>query len=156
MTYFSQSGELHVNLLGTMNCMNAEIQQFLAQDRVRGIKSGDSIVNIASVCGQRVTVGNWTCQSSYATTKWAEYGLSKEAALQYASEHIRINVLSPGAVLTEMITGGLPADDPAWIRVKDELDHAIPMGRIADPSEIAAPILFLSSDDASYMTGSVL
>eukprot|EP00939_MAST-03C_sp_MAST-3C-sp1_P002557 g2557.t1 len=158
MSYFNSSVELHVNLIGTMNCLQQEIRQFLVQNerQKKTTKGGWSIVNVASVCGQRASVGNYTCQSSYATTKWAEYGLTKEAALQYAKAGIRINVVSPGVVLTPMITGGLGPSDPEWIKIRNGLNSMIPMGRIADPSEVAAPILFLSSDDASYMTGSVM
>merc|ERR1719382_734959 len=109
------------------------------------------IVNVASICGESA----W-CASSYGTSKWAEIGFSKQAALHYAGRGIRVNVLAPGLVETPMLRDHMAADDPRWLKRKAWMEERVPMGRIAQPWEMAGPITFLASDMSSYMTGHVL
>lgn len=92
--YFDHSLEMSVNVYGTLNCMNAQLQSFR--------KSGGGVmVNVASICGEIAA-----CGPSYTTSKWAEIGFSRQAALKYAPSGIRINVLAPGPVDTPMLRGG--------------------------------------------------
>lgn len=109
------------------------------------------MVNIASICGEMSG-----CGPAYTTSKWATIGFSKQAALSYANQGIRINVLAPGAVNTPMLRNGLTRDDPRWIAKEKEMVKSIPNHRIAEPWEMAGPISFLASDMSSYMTGHVL
>lgn len=142
---FDSSLEMAVNVRGTLKCMNAQLQFWLAQRRP-GV-----IVNVASICGE--TAG---CAPAYTASKWATIGFSKQAALHYANSSIRVNVLAPGAVNTPMLRGYRSEDDPTWIAAKKEIIKHIPNGRIAEPWEMAGPITFLASDMSSYMTGHVL
>lgn len=106
---------------------------------------GGAIVNNASVFGLKGVAG----LSPYVASKFAVVGLTRSAALDYAKQNIRINAICPGATQT-----------PNYMRVTDNDIHAfdsmIPMGRIGQPEEIAQGVLWLLSDQSSYMTGSTL
>jgi len=108
-----------------------------------------SIVNISSIAG--VTGGG---ALSYGTSKWGVIGLSKSMAVDHAQDGIRINVVGPGFTETPMMR----ADEDAEGVKKRRAMFAgrIPMGRVAQPEEIAAGVAFLASDDASFVTGAVL
>lgn len=105
-----------------------------------------SIVNISSAWGIVATEGGFTYQSS----KGAVRQMTKNAAVTYAAEGVRVNSIHPGMVETPAVIGHMP----------DEIGKAFvdrtPMGRMAMPIEIARGILFLASDDASFVTGSEL
>jgi 3alpha(or 20beta)-hydroxysteroid dehydrogenase len=103
---------------------------------------GGAIVNTLSTAA--VTV--WTRHGSYAASKWAHRGLTKVAALELAPYAIRVNAVLPGPIDTPMV---LPVDDPA---TRQRLSRT-PLGRIGEPDDIAAAVLFLVSDEASFMTG---
>ena len=105
--------------------------------------SGGSIVNIASVAAIR----GIPSLTGYGTSKWALRGLSRYAAQDLAHRHIRVNCVLPGGVDTPMIVG----DNPELI---DAVLATVPMRRYAQASEIAKLVLFLASDQSSYMTGS--
>ncbi len=107
-------------------------------------KSG-CIINIASTTAIRP----WHVESAYTSAKAAVVNFSKTLAQEYADTGIRVNCVCPGLVMTEMLRF-VPKE------VVDATEEALPMKRMAQPEEIAAPILFLASDDASYMTGSVV
>jgi NAD(P)-dependent dehydrogenase (short-subunit alcohol dehydrogenase family) len=110
-------------------------------------RGGGSIINTASFVA---VLGSATSQISYTASKGGVLALSRELAVQFAREHIRVNALCPGPVNTPLLQE-LFAKDPE--RAARRLVH-IPMGRFAEPEEIASAALFLASDDASFVTAS--
>lgn len=131
---------LGVNLTGVFLCMKHEIP---AMKR----SGGGAIVNTASVGGVIGTAG----VSAYCATKHAVVGLTKSAALDHIGDGIRINAVCPGGTRTEMLAEWF--EDPAVER--RALAHT-PIGRMASPEEIARAVLFLASDEASFMVGHAL
>jgi NAD(P)-dependent dehydrogenase (short-subunit alcohol dehydrogenase family) len=127
-----------VNVKGTWLCMKYEIRQMLKQ-------GGGAIVNTASVAG---LVGAPT-QGVYAASKHAVVGMTKTAAAEYGREGIRINSVCPGVVNTPMMTRALEREP---LREK-KLRNAHPIGRIAEPAEVANAALWLCSEQASFVTG---
>lgn len=105
-----------------------------------------AIINTASFVA---TLGAATSQISYTASKGGVLAMSRELGVQFAREGIRVNALSPGPVNTPLLAE-LFAKDPE--RAARRLVH-IPMGRFGEPSEIAAAVAFLASDDASFITG---
>jgi hypothetical protein len=126
-----------VNLTGTFLCMRAQIAAMLR-------KGGGTIVNVSSIMGSHALPGT----AAYAASKHGVEGLTKAAALDYAKQGIRINAVAPGYVDTPMIAGRKPA-------VEEKIVAMHPIGRIAEPEEIAKVIAFLLSADASFITGSI-
>lgn len=122
---------LDVNLTGTFLGMQAAIDPMIAA-------GGGSIVNVSSIEGLRGAP--WA--HGYVASKWGVRGLAKSAALELAHHNIRVNSLHPGLIRTPM-TEAIP----------DDL-VTIPLGRPAQPEEVATFVLFLASDEASYATGS--
>jgi NAD(P)-dependent dehydrogenase (short-subunit alcohol dehydrogenase family) len=106
-----------------------------------------SIINTASFVA---TLGAATSQISYTASKGGVLAMTRELGVQFARQGIRVNALSPGPVATPMLME-LFAKDPD--RAQRRLVH-IPMGRFAEPTEIAAAAAFLASDDASFVTAS--
>jgi NAD(P)-dependent dehydrogenase (short-subunit alcohol dehydrogenase family) len=106
-----------------------------------------SIINVASFVA---VMGSATSQISYTASKGGVLALSRELGVQFARQGIRVNALCPGPVNTPLLTE-LFAADPE--RAARRLVH-VPMGRFAEPSEIAAAIAFLASDESSFMTAS--
>ena len=132
---------MRLNARGVFAAMQSEIPAML-----RG--GGGSIVNVSSVGG---TIGS-AGRSSYVASKHALNGLTKSAALEYAKDGIRINAVAPGVTQTDLIQAGMRADPGLHAR----MIAAVPMGRIAEPVEIANAIVWLASDFASFVTGSVM
>ena len=106
-----------------------------------------SIINTASFVA---VMGAATSQISYTASKGGVLAMSRELGVQFAREGIRVNALCPGPVATPMLLE-LFAKDPE--RAARRLVH-VPVGRFAEPSEIAAAVAFLASDDASFITAS--
>ena len=106
-----------------------------------------SIVNTASFVA---TLGAATSQISYTASKGGVLAMTRELGVQFARSGIRVNALSPGPVATPMLME-LFATDPE--RAQRRLVH-VPLGRFAEPDEIAAAVAFLASDDASFITAS--
>ncbi len=129
---------LQVNLNGTFNCTKAALQPMSKQ------RSG-RIVNIASIVG---AIGN-AGQANYAASKAAVIGFTKTVAREYASRAVTVNAVAPGFIDTAM-TQQLSAE------VKETLSKQIPLGRLGQPSDVAAAVKFLASDEAGYITGHVL
>jgi len=128
---------LGVNLTGVFLCMRHEIP---AMKR----SGGGAIVNTASVGGVIGTAG----VTAYCATKHGVVGLTKSAALDHIADGIRINAVCPGGTRTEMLA--------EWFKDAAVEQRALahtPIGRMASPEEIARAVLFLASDDASFMVG---
>jgi NAD(P)-dependent dehydrogenase (short-subunit alcohol dehydrogenase family) len=106
-----------------------------------------SIINTASFVA---VMGSATSQVSYTASKGGVLAMSRELGVQFAREGIRVNALCPGPVNTPLLTE-LFAKDPE--RAARRLVH-VPLGRFAEPEEIAAAVAFLASDDASFITAS--
>ncbi len=106
-----------------------------------------SIVNTATFVA---TLGAATSQISYTASKGGVLAMTRELGVQFARSGIRVNALSPGPVATPMLME-LFAKDPE--RAQRRLVH-VPLGRFAEPDEIAAAVAFLASDDASFITAS--
>jgi glucose 1-dehydrogenase len=131
---------LDVDLKGPFLCAREAIRHFLT-------KKGGVILNNSSV-HQIVPKPFYL---SYSISKGGMANLTKTLALEYADRGIRVNAVGPGAVITPI--------NRAWIdnpKARAEVESHIPMGRAADPSEIAAVFAFLASDDASYITGQTI
>jgi 3alpha(or 20beta)-hydroxysteroid dehydrogenase len=107
---------------------------------------GGSIVNTSSaMAGLRGRPGS----IAYTATKWAIRGMSRAAALDLAELGIRVNVLLPGLIDTEMMRGPLPSRDLAT-----QLGSMVPLQRVGTPEEVAGLVLFLASPASEYCTGS--
>ena len=109
---------------------------------------GGSIINISSTAG---LVGSPNGSPSYTASKGAVRLLTKSTAIQYAKEGIRCNSVHPGPIDTEMIRDTL--NDPA--RLEQRMQR-LPMGRVGTPEDIAYGVLYLASDESSFVTGSEL
>ena len=129
-----------VNLTSVYLCCKEAIPYMRRQGK-------GSIINTASFVA---VMGSATSQISYTASKGGVLALSRELGVQFAREGIRVNALCPGPVNTPLLTE-LFAADPE--RAARRLVH-VPVGRFAEPAEIAAAVAFLASDDASFITAS--
>ncbi len=109
-------------------------------------RGGGSVINVASFVA---LVGAATSQISYTASKGAVLSMSRELAVEFAKEGVRVNALCPGPVETPLLLRLFESDENAAQR---RLVH-VPMGRMARPEEIVAGALFLASDESSYVTG---
>lgn len=132
---------LSVNLTGTYLCMKHEIRFMQAA-------GGGTIVNTSSGAGVMGIAG----QVAYAATKHAIIGLSKSAALESISDGIRINVIAPGVIDTEMIERVSGDTDEGRQAMVDQE----PIGRFGTPEEIASAVLWLSADESAFAVGHTL
>jgi len=128
------------NLKGVWLCMKYEIRQMLRQ------KSG-TIVNVSSVAG---LIGGWF-NSAYYASKHGVIGLTKAAAVEYAKEGIRINAVCPGTIQTQMAEQTMFKNKNQVSAIRQAALH--PIGRIGTQEEVAAAIVWLSSDAASFVVG---
>lgn len=146
MPFFEQPEEdwmhvIDVDVKGTWLC-----SKFAALEMIK--RRSGRIINISSVAGKvalRLT-------SNFDAAKAAVIRLTEAMALELAPHNVRVNCVVPGSVGTEGLNAFRSAN-PEWAR---KMDVYVPMGRTAEPREIASTVLFLASDLASYMTGSVL
>ena len=109
---------------------------------------GGSIVNISSISG---LIGQDNVNAGYNASKGAVRIFTKAAAVQYAADNIRVNSIHPGPIATPMTAAGRA--DPDRVRRTEE---RTPLGRYGEPEEVAYGVLFLASDESSYVTGSEL
>ena len=126
---------LEINLIGTYNVLRHSSER---------MNDGGSIINTASAAGLTQLPG----YAQYSATKAALISLTKTAALELASRHIRVNAICPGSVWSEMLKEGHPEID--IIKV------LCPANRIGDPEEVAALVHFLGSDDSKYISGAAI
>lgn len=126
-----------VNLSGVFYCMRYEIPAMIET-------GGGAIINMASILGQ---VGFATAPA-YVAAKHGVVGLTKNAAIEYAEQGIRVNSVGPAFIRTPMITD--LENDPDSYQMLVSLH---PMGRLGEPSEIAELVIWLSSEKASFVTG---
>ena len=113
---------------------------------------GGSIVNISSISGM---VGQAFTHPGYNASKGAVRLLTKAAAVQYAKEGIRVNSVHPG-FMPPMLTSRPPGDAQQYQAQQQAMLDSIPMGREGGQDEVTNAVLFLASDDASYITGAEL
>lgn len=111
-------------------------------------KSG-SIINIASIATKRVRPG----LTAYAAAKGAMILLSQTLAIEVASYGIRVNVINPGPAETPMLEGFFASMDP--VEGRKLFEDSVPIGRLCEPEDIANMSVYLSSDEASFITGAV-
>lgn len=132
-----------VNLTGVFNSLQAELAQLLDQGE------GGAIVNNSSILGQ---VG-FANSSGYVAAKHGVIGLTKTAALENGETGVRINAVSPGFIETPLLEAGGITSDPE-MREMIESKHA--MNRLGQPEEVADAVVWLCSDEASFVTGETL
>jgi NAD(P)-dependent dehydrogenase (short-subunit alcohol dehydrogenase family) len=128
-----------INLKGIFLCLKYEIRAMLRN-------GGGSIINMGSVSGLTAAGGS----SAYTSSKHGLIGLTKSAAMECVTQNIRVNALCPGSFPSELLDKYLAAGKGPKIMA------AHPMGRIAEPEEIARAALFLASSESSYITGVAL
>lgn len=129
-----------INLKGVWLCMKYEIPHML--------KNGGAIVNASSVSG---LVGSKS-SPLYAASKHGVTGLTRTAALQYAQQKIRVNCVCPGAIHTPMLEH-IFSLNPAN---REKYTAAAPIGRLANPEEVAEAVVWLCTDASAYITGVAL
>ncbi|MEH3133052.1 MULTISPECIES: 3-oxoacyl-ACP reductase [Actinomycetes] len=129
-----------INLKSVFLCSKAALRHMVPAQR-------GSIINTASFVA---VMGSATSQISYTASKGGVLAMSRELGVQFARQGIRVNALCPGPVNTPLLKE-LFAKDPE--RAARRLVH-VPVGRFAEPEELAAAVAFLASDDASFITGS--
>jgi NAD(P)-dependent dehydrogenase (short-subunit alcohol dehydrogenase family) len=127
-----------VNVKGVWLCLKYQLAQMLAQ-------GGGSIVNTASVAG---LIGA-PKMAAYSASKHAVLGLTKSAAVEYGRKNIRVNAVCPGVIRTVMFERAVQAE-PKLAATAAQMH---PMGRIGEADEVAAAVLWLCSDAASFVTG---
>lgn len=134
---------LQLNLFGPMYSMRKAVQVMSEQE------DGGNIVNVASIgglCGCRAG-------AAYTASKHALVGLTKNTAYMYQANQIRCNAVCPGGIETEVMNGQTNISQLGISRTMAGLDRSIPTGK---PEDIAAAVLFAASDEARFMTGSVI
>lgn len=125
---------LQVDLVGVWRCLRAELAVMRRQ------RSG-SVVNVSSMLGSAAMADN----GAYVAAKHGVNGLTRTAALEMGPVGVRVNAVEPGVTRSGMTSA-----------VSDELLAAVPLGRIAEPGEIAAAVTWLCSPESAYVTGTVL
>lgn len=130
---------VRVNLKSMWLCLKYEIRAMLADGR------GGSMVNNASVLGIQATRN----QSIYSATKAGILGLTRAAAVEYATSSVRVNAVLPGVVRTPVVQAMIESDP----QLVGPLAAAHPMGRFSEPEEVASAVVWLASDASSSVTG---
>ncbi|MBA3914090.1 MAG: 3-oxoacyl-ACP reductase FabG [Acidobacteriales bacterium] len=144
MTEEQWCGTVAINLDSVFGLIKHAVAQMKRQSRVGAIAG--KIVLISSTAGQR----GEAFHCDYAATKGALISMTKGLATELASSGIYVNCVAPGWVATEM--AGPALNDP---KTRETIQRAIPLGRPGTPEEIAAPVLFLCSDHANFITGEI-
>ena len=129
---------INTNLTGCFNCCRAA-------SKVMVSKHSGSIVNVSSMWG----ISGASCEVHYSASKAGVIGLTKALAKELAPSNIRVNCVAPGVIKTDMLSS-FTAEELEQLRVDT------PLSRLGTPEDIAKAVYFLSSDDASFITGQVL
>jgi 3-oxoacyl-[acyl-carrier protein] reductase len=129
---------IEVNLLGTLNCSKAAIDHL----KRRG---GGRIINCSSISGRIADVD----QSAYGTSKVAIEHFSRVLAGELAPYNITVNVYAPGVIVTDMTKGFVAESGNQWL-------NQVPLQRFGKPDDVANVVLFLASEESSYVTGAVI
>ena len=129
---------INTNLTGIFNCTKVFIDDLLESGKGR-------IINISSIVGEMGNIG----QVNYAASKAGIIGFTKALAKELARKNITVNAIAPGFILTDML-----ANVPD--KIKEKILAQIPMQRFGTPEDVAYAVVFLASDEASYITGHVL
>lgn len=132
---------INTNLKGLWLCMKYQIPEMLKM-------GGGSIVNISSIAG---LIG-FPSLPAYVASKHGVVGLTKTAALEFAQQNIRVNAICPGPIMTPMLKR-LMDKTPGF---RESIVAGVPEKRIGEPMEVASTVLFLCSEQASYITGQSL
>jgi NAD(P)-dependent dehydrogenase (short-subunit alcohol dehydrogenase family) len=127
-----------VNLTGTFVCLQRQIPAILAS-------GGGAVVNVSSAAG----LMGFAHLPAYVASKHGVIGLTKSVALEYARAGVRVNAVCPGSIRTPMLEGFAGGDD----QVLEGMGRGQPVGRLGTPDEVAAAIVWLCSDEASFVTG---
>jgi 2-keto-3-deoxy-L-fuconate dehydrogenase len=134
---------LRVNVKGFYNCMHAYIGQLKAN-------GGGVILNMASIAGSAALADRF----AYSMSKGAVIAMTYSVAKDYLAHHIRCNCISPARVHTPFVDGYLKKNYPGREQeMYEKLAKSQPIGRMAEPEEVASLALFLCSDEASFITG---
>lgn len=129
---------MSVNVQGVFYCMQAEMDVMVKH-------GGGSIVNVASAAG----LGGFPLHAAYSASKHAVIGLTRTAALEVAKAHVRVNAICPSFVDTPMVRSEVENDE----RRLKMVTNFQPIGRMGTPDEIACGIVWLLSEEASFVTG---
>ena len=132
-----------IDLTGTFRGMKALLPHMLEN-------GGGSIVNISSAAGMAAAPG---VNIAYVAAKFGVRGMSKQVAIEYAREGIRVNSVHPGAVRTELTQTLVDQLGPEFM---EQFYSSVPMHRIAELDEVSNAVLFLASDESSFITGTEL
>jgi len=130
---------ININLKGVFNCTKAVLPKMVEQ------KSG-SIVNIASIAGAVIGYSNL---AHYSASKGGVLGFTRAAALELAPNGIRVNAIAPGAILT-------PGTQSVGEDTLKQMEQSNPLKRIGRPEDIANLVVFLASNESSYITGQLI
>ena len=136
---------LAVNLKGTFNFTRAVSRPMMKNKATGSIPAGGSIINITSVVGITGNAG----QANYTASKGGVIAFTKTVAKELGSRLVRCNAIAPGFIETKM-TESLPED------IRQKYLETIPLRKFGKPSDIAKAVLWLASDDSSYVTGQII
>jgi NAD(P)-dependent dehydrogenase (short-subunit alcohol dehydrogenase family) len=134
---------IEVNILGAFICAREAVRRM----STRHGGTGGAIVNVSSAAASLGSPGEYV---DYAATKGAIDSLTVGLGRELAEEGVRVNAVRPGVILTDIHASGSEPDRPHRVAA------TVPMRRPGDPDEVAAAIMWLASDDASYITGATL
>lgn len=127
-----------IDIRGVLLGMREELAHFVAH-------GGGAIVNMASGTGLKASAG----LSAYVAAKHAVVGLTRNGAIDYATQNIRVNAVAPGTILTPQMQSYPQEQQDKWASL-------IPMGRVGTPEDIAEAVAFLLSESAAFITGTVM
>ena len=134
---------INVNVIGVYNCLYASVPLFI-------LIGGGVIINLCSIAAN---VGLYD-SFAYSMSKGAVYAMTLSVAKDYINDNIRCNCISPARVHTPFVDGFLSKNYPGKeAEMFEKLSKSQPIGRMAKPAEIASLIVYLSSDEASFITG---
>ena len=115
-------------------------------------QGGGAIINMSSECG---LIG-YENLAAYSATKGALVMFTKVLALDHARDNIRVNAVCPGDIDTPMMDAGLAVKEVSSVEIRERLKQHIPIGRIGEPEDVAALVMFLASEAAAFVTGTIV